>query len=958
MSQVVILVDYEPRTVTRVTEALRALDCRVVPAKDVDAAVAACAKMEPRLVLITSVLPRLRVDDAITQLRARAGLRTTPFVVLMSGYAGHDARADAARLGAQDIVSKPFANEELVARVQPLLQAGRSHAAVGEVTRADILDALRRTATTAAPDDTGPPAGEVESPERFTSEQLFGDILDGDSGPVAYTTQRVRVAPAGGGTSPPVSQSSVDAALDELASAPGPTRAMPRARPNEADVDEVLRSSLGDVLERRPIPLPPREPVHEPTAEQLLDDTLSGLQVKVRREAPAEHPPAAPVAPRRSEPAPVEPAAPLAAERPLAHGTAFGNYELLEPIATGGMAEVYRARMRGMEGFEKIVAIKRILPHLSDNTEFVSMFVDEAKLAAQLQHPNIIHIYDLGRIERSYYIAMEYVDGRDLRSLLRLLDEKGTRLPLGLAILIGARLAAALDYAHRKRDLQGEALALVHRDISPQNILISFDGEIKLCDFGIAKAASKASHTRAGALKGKLQYMSPEQAWGKDIDHRSDIFSLGLVIYEMVTGRKAFAGDSELSVLEQVREPHITMPRDIDPAIPPQVERAVMRALRDDRDERYQTAAEFAGDLEGFLHAIRPSPSTVELGSFLAEATGRERMAGALVTPPSPAVTPLSTPVFPTPAPPAPPPVAPPPVAPAPPVHRTPTPAPPRTPTFTPPKPATTPPRPIATHRPPAPELSISASGVGAPAPAARRVPVGLVAALGVVVLAVVGYLVAGDRIRNLLRTAEPTPIPESAVEAVAAPDAAPAGEPVPPPIETPAAEPARPTPARREAPATAVPTPAPAPTVAPTAPPPTAAPPVEPAPTELPAEVAAAIAAPAATAPPPPTQPRTRAGDLVDIALVDTRPVAISRPDAVYPETAKRTRAGGQVTLRALVNERGTVDRVEVVSSTRRDFAASALAAVRQYRYTPAIKDGVPVKVWLQVVLTFTLSS
>jgi protein TonB len=253
--------------------------------------------------------------------------------------------------------------------------------------------------------------------------------------------------------------------------------------------------------------------------------------------------------------------------------------------------------------------------------------------------------------------------------------------------------------------------------------------------------------------------------------------------------------------------------------------------------------------------------------------------------------------------------------------------------------------------------LSISASGVGRPLPAARRVPVSLVAVLGVVVLAAIGYLAAGDRIRALLQPAAPTPIPEGIVEPAAASDAGPAGDTVPPPVETPA-EPARPTPARREVPATAVPAPAVAvPTVEPTAVPPTPTPIVEPAPTEPPVEAAPAAVVPAATVPPPPTMPRTRAGDLVDIGLVDTRPVAISRPDPVYPETAKRTRAGGQVTLRALVNERGTVDRVEVVSSARRDLAVAATTAARQYRYTPAIKDGVPVKVWVPIVLNFTLA-
>jgi TonB family protein len=950
MSQTVLLVDYEPRTVARVTEALQPLDCRVIPAKDVDAAVAACAKAEPRLVLITSVLPRLRVDDAITQLRAHAGLRTTPFVVLMSGYAGRDARADAARLGAQDILSKPFSNEELVSRVAPLLHAGRSHAAVGEITRADILEALRRTVIPPGHDGVAPAAETADgAPQQFTSEQLFGDLLDADSGPVTAETQRVRVTPVAP-THPAVAPAGppVGAAPGAPADEAGPARRARPTRSSDTDVDEVLRSSLADVLDRKPIQRPSREPSRTPTAEQLLDDTLSGLQVKVRREPPVEPVTVTPAAPGPPAPSPAAEAAPPAAAAPLDRGTAFGSYELLEPIATGGMAEVYRARMRGMEGFEKIVAIKRILPHLSDNNEFVSMFIDEAKLAAQLQHPNIIHIYDLGRIERSYYIAMEYVDGRDLRSLLRLLDEKGTWLPLGLAILVGARLAAALDYAHRKHDLHGQALALVHRDISPQNILISYDGEIKLCDFGIAKAASKASHTRAGALKGKLQYMSPEQAWGKDIDHRSDIFSLGLVIYEMTTGHKAFAGDSELSVLEQVREPHITMPRDIDPAIPPQVERAVMRALRTDREERYQTAAEFASDLEGFLLAIRPSPSAVELGAFLAGLAGRECPTGTLATPPRPArPQPTATPAPQPPTPPAA--AAPPPPA----ATATPAPTPTRTPTFTPPKPTPTPPRPVVAQRPPPPppELSLSASGAGRAAPAARRVPMPLVAALAVVVLAAVGYLAGGEQIRRLLRSPAPTPAPESAIEPA---EAVAPTEVVPPPAETPATGVvARPTPARREAPVAAVPTPAPAaaPTVEPTALPPTAPPLDEPVPTEPP-PVAPVAAAPAET-----PRPRTRAGDLVDIALVDTRPVVVTQAPPEYPRIARAQRATGLVTLRALINERGTIDNVQVISSPRRDFSDAAVAAVRQYRYTPAMKDGVPVRVWHQIVLNFTLA-
>ncbi|HNX51645.1 MAG TPA: protein kinase, partial [Thermoanaerobaculaceae bacterium] len=563
MSQTILLLDYEPRTVARVTESLLPLGSELVTAKDVDAAVNACAKQEPRLVLITSVLPRLKVEDAITQLRARAGLRSTPFLVLMSGYSGQDPQSDAIRLGAQDIVAKPFSNEQLLAKVKVLLQRakGDGGSGVSPDTRADVLEALRRT------------AGLTRDSGTMTSEELFGDLIGDEGEPGPADTQRISVTP----TVKPAPAPPAPAAVVKSAVPPGAPVAR-GVRPVEPDtaVERVLETTMADIRSNAPKNRV-REDTNGASVDALLSQTLSGLDVRGPRPAPRPAPPPPVVAapePRptpKPAPAPAKPAAPVSKPAvepvPAAQvGTPFGQYDLIEPIATGGMAEVFKARMRGVEGFQKIVAIKRILPHLTENDEFVTMFIDEAKLAAQLQHPNIIHIYDLGKLEKSYYIAMEYIDGKDLRSILRMLEEKERRLPLGLAMFVASRLAAALDYAHRKRDMQGREMVLVHRDVSPQNVLISFDGDIKLCDFGIAKAASKASHTRAGALKGKLQYMSPEQAWGKDLDHRSDIFSLGLVLYEMLTGRKAFVGDSELSILEQVRSPHIATPRDLDPA--------------------------------------------------------------------------------------------------------------------------------------------------------------------------------------------------------------------------------------------------------------------------------------------------------------------------------------------------------------------------------------------------------
>jgi TonB family protein len=913
----IILLDYEPRTTVRVTEALTQLECEVVAAKDVDAAVAACAKVEPRMVLITSVLPHIKVEDAITQLRARAGLRNTPFLVMMSGYTGQDPQADALGLGAQDIVAKPFSNEDLLAHVKALLARPRQDATITADTRAEMIEALRR----GSGKDTG----------MVTSEELFGDLLADEPTPSPAETQRIAV--------PPSAAASAKSAAKAAASASAADEAVARA----------LDGTLSDLGLSTPKTARPRKERTDVSVDKLLEDTLSGLEVGARH-GTATHPTAttpdtsaaegAQLGPATAEPesgasAPGArgPAAPVA---PLPGGTPFGQYELIEPIATGGMAEVYRARMRGVEGFQKIVAIKRILPHLTDNDEFVTMFVDEAKLAAQLQHPNIIHIYDLGKIERSYYIAMEYIDGKDLRSILRALDEKKSRLPLGLALFIASRLAAALDYAHRKKDLQGKAMALVHRDISPQNVLISFDGDIKLCDFGIAKATSKASHTRAGALKGKLQYMSPEQAWGRDIDHRSDIFSLGLVLYEMLTGRKGFAGDSELSILEQVRAPKLVPPREIDPAIPPEVERVVLKALKEDCEQRYQTAAEFASELGNILQVIRPAPGASELGSFLADLVGRER--------------PISS----TTAPAARPAIAPPPAAPA--------------------KPAPAP-------RIPVMEPVAEQAPEGPPPPRRRLAPIAAVA-VGVLVVVAAVMLFSRAKRPATSPSAQATPAPETvemareaarqevakqtqamqgrlageiptpaavaptapAVQRAAVPAAArPAVAPTQQPRQAPAAKASVPTPVPAQ--------PSPVPTEA-AAPAPAAVQPIEKPPTAVPATPAAAPT----HAPLVAVQPTVKQGDLVEMGNGVVPPEPIYSPKPAYPPLAERQRIGGTVLLAVLVDENGSVQDIQVLRPITPDLGltAAAVAAARTWRYKPATKNGVRVKVRITQAITF----
>ncbi len=279
----------------------------------------------------------------------------------------------------------------------------------------------------------------------------------------------------------------------------------------------------------------------------------------------------------------------------------FGEYKIMKKIASGGMAEVFLAKRVGMKGFEKLLAIKRILPQFAENEEFIAMFIDEAKLAGKLNHRNIVQIYDFGNQQDSYYIAMEYIFGKDLRSIMKKSKERGERLPLAQCAYIITEAAKGLEYAHTLKDLSGKSLQIIHRDISPQNILISYEGEVTLADFGIAKAASKSTETRAGVLKGKLLYMSPEQAWGKPIDRRSDLYSLGVVLYEMVTHRKIFDADSEFSMLEKVRNADVEFPSNVFANLPQDFLQIIRKALEKNPENRYQSAHELRVDLENYL---------------------------------------------------------------------------------------------------------------------------------------------------------------------------------------------------------------------------------------------------------------------------------------------------------------------------------------------------------------------
>lgn len=305
----------------------------------------------------------------------------------------------------------------------------------------------------------------------------------------------------------------------------------------------------------------------------------------------------------------------------------FGKYLLVHRVGSGGMAELFLAKQTGLKGFEKVLAIKKILPHLTQDPEFVSMFVNEGKLAALLTHQHIVQIFDLGHVDGAYYLAMEYVMGKDLRAVVARARERGGRLPIDHALSIVSHVASGLDYAHRKKDLNGRDLNIVHRDVSPQNVLVSYEGEVKLVDFGIAKAAGIGQETKTGILKGKLAYMSPEQAMGRSIDRRSDVFALGIVLYELLTGRRLFKGDSDLSTLEQVRTASVEPPKRIEAEIPDALEAAVMTALAREPEGRYQTAADFQAALETIMAERGRASSSLHLSQFMASLFAEDQRA-------------------------------------------------------------------------------------------------------------------------------------------------------------------------------------------------------------------------------------------------------------------------------------------------------------------------------------------
>ena len=945
MSENILVVEYEPRYTDRVKQALSGQPFQPAFAKDGEEAMRALDGDQPSLIVLSSVVPKISTTELIRAIRGRKLLQETPILLTVSGYNGKSPKQDAQRVGASDILPKPYTEAEFLDKVQEIL---------------------------------GRPASVTT---QLTSTELFGDLVD---------DEKPRAKPAAGGER---GMGNVDKMLsDTLAgmmpqkktreappAAQPPPATPPKPRTASTDLDKMLtdtlsgarKTSTGSVPRPNVPPSAPAPPAPAPRPPEAGDRfNTAKMQAYVppepsrpeRTEPPREEPDRVPV----SQPVFMQPVAEakVEEEEPV-DGVKFGQYLLIEKIATGGMAEVWKARMRGVEGFQKTVAIKKILPHLSDNQDFIEMFVDEAKLAAQLNHNNIIHIYDLGKIQTSYYIAMEYIDGYDLKTILRKGEDRSHPMTVELALFVASKLASALDYAHRKKDFEEREMGLVHRDVSPQNVLVSQEGDIKLCDFGIAKAASKASHTQAGALKGKLQYMSPEQAWGRSIDRRSDIFALATVLFEMLTNRKLFTGDNELSILEQVREARVQPPSLHNDEVTPDIDKVVIKALQKDPANRYQTAGEMARDLDAILYSFKPTPTSADLAIYMHRLSSPETEMFESET------------VFDTPAPVVPPP----PPRPAP-TLVTPVPAMPKATVSTP-----------APHTPSAAPAAMSAAAPveAYEAPKSGKSPMLLIA------IVLVALAAAGGGAYYVMNKGKASSTPGGAATGTAAANATATQTNVPgttaldgtvgvtntvatqtsldPSLvdqevaKRLAAERARldaQTRAQQQQAAAQTTTAARPPAVTPvaTATQAPAPPPVQetrPAPVPVqPQSQPEPEPAPVETRPAPqPAVARVREGDLVPLGTEGLNPPRLVRRGNVnYPPLARTQRVQGTVVMSVLVSETGSVIEVKIIRGVNLPVGLNeaAVQTMRRSTFSPATKDGVRVKSYVTVPVEFKL--
>ncbi|MEN8152707.1 MAG: protein kinase [Acidobacteriota bacterium] len=583
MKKNILLVEYDLPTIEIVKELLSNPIFDLTIAEEGETAKKLLSNKKFDLLISAAMLPKFHGFDLSKYSRKK--YPDTKVIIISGVYKGVEYKNQAiSEFNADDFFEKPLDKKEFLNSVLHFLN----------INEKDLEQSVNKSATQIPLADTKKiPAikNEKEEESKLTSEDIFGDIIDKveqspheikleESEIPNDATQLIKDGPA------------TTQILDEKY-LKGDTKINDRSGSNYKERDINFQDLVKTELKSE------NKETKKKIEDDILkkfDDTLSGLGLSVEKPSGKEI--KKDIKTEKKEEVKTTPVEPEKES-----GDEIEGYEILDLIARGGMAEIYKAKKKGAKGFEKIVVIKKILSGYGDDDKYIEMFVDEAKIAAELSHSNIVQIYDFGKKDNYYFIAMEYIEGKDLRLMIRKLQEKNEHLEEYLSVYIILKILEALSYAHSAKDKKGKPLDIVHRDISPPNIIISYSGDVKLTDFGVSKASNKMHQTLSGALKGKLLYMSPEQAKAeKNIDNRSDIYSVGAILFELLTGKKLFKGSSEMEVLNKVQEGEITIPEEIIKDINPELEKIILKALEKDKGKRFKNASEMIKALESYIY--------------------------------------------------------------------------------------------------------------------------------------------------------------------------------------------------------------------------------------------------------------------------------------------------------------------------------------------------------------------
>lgn len=577
MKKNILLVEYATPTIEIIKELLSHPIFEITVVNEGDIAKDLLDKNKFDMLITAAMLPKFHGFNL--SLHASSKYPDMRIIIISEIYKGMDYKHQAiTRYKADEFFEKPFNEEKFRKRVLELLRIKESD--LGE-------DDGVTTAQVPVPNTAKIPTLKKieEEEEKLTSEDIFGDIIKKVEESPSYEIkldEEKKEKPKPNAHENVVSpQLLKEVVVEKEEKKTSHDRNVPKDI--DLNLEDLVKPVKSTIKEERKIKK------IEDDISKKFEETLSGLGIKAQASSPIETKPIKVQEPAR--------------ERIGEKKDEVGGYDILGLIARGGMAELYKVKKKGIKGFEKIIAIKKILSGYGLDEKYIEMFVDEAKIAAELSHPNIVQIYDLGKKDDYYFIAMEYVPGRDLRLILRKLMDLKKLMPEELSLYIVLKILEALNYAHQAKNVAGHNLDIVHRDVSPPNILVSYGGEVKLTDFGVSKASIKMHHTVAGALKGKILYMSPEQANAeKNIDYRSDLYSVGIILFELITGQKLFLEPSEMAILKKVQTGDIIKPSQLKKDIDSELENIIFKMLEKDIKKRYQNASDIIGDLQAYIN--------------------------------------------------------------------------------------------------------------------------------------------------------------------------------------------------------------------------------------------------------------------------------------------------------------------------------------------------------------------